>query len=244
VEFNAHHFSKFRRVCKQWNEVLLPIWRKNATIKITGESHDDNAILFDEYMTLLQSEEDLHQLRRHPFKKYLISYWEMGLEEQEKLAFWQEGGPSMIHLKLKYCDFKTAGDLRKVLFELTPNLHSANLHENFFTRDRPNDKAVRLDPTRKEHLKPDNVQKNLRTMSQNWIDNDEIGEYWDMLGITWMELFAHFPNIEQMKLGNIRSTANDPLEELAECVKSMEIIRENLGPEYFTNFKQLDLRRV
>jgi len=58
-----------------------------------------------------------------------------------------------------------------------------------------------------------------------------------------MELFAHFPNLEKMTLTGLVNEDEDSMEELEECLKSMEI-RDNFGPEYFVNLKHLDIRGV
>jgi len=252
VKFDVRQFSTFRLVCKKWNNVSLPIWRKNAKLKIFEEDvdEDNDGVLTDAgYMTLLQSPEDRYQLKKQPFRKYIITDWDLNFDQdEEKLGFWTKVGPLMRHLCLDSCTFERVEDFRKILFELTPNLESLELNQNKFKCDRPIQKASRLDPTRKEHLKPENVQKNLKKFKARLeleeVDYDDDAIDWDVLPITWIELFAHFPNIERMLLMDLENEEGSASDELVECVKSMEITRDNLGSEYFAKLKELDIFRA
>jgi len=227
----------------------LSIWRKNVELDFNPDGYDedddsdedydadeaeDGVLTGVGYMALLQSPEDSYQLKNHPFRKYKIQHWDLNLEDEEMLAFWTKVGPLMRHLSLHLCTFERVEDFRKILFELTPNLESLEFHGNKFPFDRPTEKAMRLDPTRKEHLKPENVLKSMKKLQVRWQPYFEY-DHLDALPTTWIEFFVHFPNIEKIYVEHLAD------EELVECVQSMEIVRENLGSEYFAKLMQLDI---
>jgi len=202
-------------------------------------------------MTLLDSPEDSHRLKKFPFRKYKIQHWDLNLEDEVLLQFWTKVGPLMRHLSLDSCTFEGVDDFKKIVFELTPNLDSLRLYENKFFGERPSGKVIRLDPTKRMHLKPESVQANMKKLhvqleplaysddddEENYGMNDNYSNY--ILPTTWMELLAHFPNIEEMRLQSLTNESGEASQELVECVKSMEIIRDNLGSEYFAKLQQL-----
>jgi len=200
-----------------------------------------------DYMTLLQSPEDPYQLKKHPFRKFRIQDWDLNQDNNEEmLTFWTQVGPTMTHLSLDRCTFERAEDFQQILFELTPSLESLVLYQSKFKFDRPSQQAIRLDPTRKEHLKPENAQKNMKNLFVRLQPQDDDDDYdddaaacWSILPITWIELFAHFPNIEQVMLTDLTNEEGRATDELVECVHSMEIIRDTLGSGYFANLKEL-----
>jgi len=163
MDFTTAEFANFRLVCKEWNKVSMPIWRKNARITVHNFNRDEtrNAIRFNAYMDLLRSceaeegpKKDIYQLGKHPFRKFKILHWTMKLEDHGRLAFSEKVGPEMKNLLIDLCDFEETDDFKRLVFELTPNLECLNLYLNSFLSDRPANKAIRLDPTRKDHLKP------------------------------------------------------------------------------------------
>jgi len=248
MDFRVEEFANFRLVCSEWNKVSLPLWRKKARIIITGRKGDESGILTRAaYMTLLRSRKDTYQLKKYPFRDYTIQYWDLNLENRQMLAFWEKVGPLMTDLSLDECEFGRVDDFKKILFELTPNLERLWFSYNMFKCKRPSDKAIRMDPTRKEHLKPADVQKNLKSLHgffelEDDVYDDEVEDkHWDILPITWIEFFLHFPNLKAICMESLVGDSRDPNEELMECVKSLEIIRNKLGSEYFANLKKLNL---
>jgi len=226
------------------------VWRKNAELVLHEEHFDDDNFLTSVgYMTLLESPNDSYQLKRLPFRTYKIHNSNLDFVNEDVFSFWKKIGTLMWHLCLDMCTFKTSEDFRKIVFELTPNLESLELYANRFTEDRPSDKAIRLDPTRKEHLKPINIQKNLKKFHadlETAYDDDDDDNSTDfdsdyILPTTWMELFVHFPKIDGISLQSITNEDGESIEELVEFLKSMEIIRDNVGSEYFAKLKLLDV---
>jgi len=230
--------------------VSLPIWRKNVELPLVDFKGDyDDFLNADGFMALFESPEDIYQLKKHPFRALKISHWLLNFDENEEmLTFWTKVGPLLTHLQLNQCAFERVEDFRKILFQLTPNLESLDLHENNFVCLRPSKKAARLDPTRKKHLKPKNVQKNLKKLQVELRLNDDAEEDNDdnyyVLPVTWIELFAHFPNIEHVMLESLNNKHGAASEELVECVNSMQIVRDNLGSEYFANLREFQIDRA
>jgi len=246
MDFTTAEFANFRLACKEWNKMFMPIWRKNAqnTVHDFNRVETRNAIRFNAYMDLLRSckaeedpKKDIYQLGKRPFRKFKIQQWRLKLKGRGRMAFWGKVGPKMKNLLIQVCDFEEADDFKRLVFELTPNFECLNLYLNSFLSDRPDDKEIRLDPTRKDHLKPENVQKNLKTLEFH-------GGRYGILPISWIQLFAHFPNLEKMTLTGLVNEDQDSIEELEECLNSMEIVRDNLGPEYFVNLMHLSIRDV
>jgi len=234
--------------------VSLPIWRKNVELQILEFKADEKrrkyyVLTGVGYMALLQSPKDSYQLKKFPFRTYKIQNWHLNLENEEMLAFWATVGPLIRHFFLVQCTFERVEDFRKIVFKLTPNLESLELNQNKFKCDRAREKTIRLDPSRKEHLKPKNVQKNLKKFDallqrgevNDDADADDDEASWYALPTTWIEFFAHFPNIDKIYLEQLANEDGDLVEELVEFFKSMEIVRNNLGFEYFAELKQLNI---
>jgi len=237
-------FANFRLVCKLWCNVSFPLWRKNAEIIITDnpEADERGVLSLDAFVTLLRPKNDIYKLRTQPFQKYMIKYWDLNFEDEQMVTFWNIIAPFITQLCLYRCDFKRVEDFKKVFFTLTPNLEAIYFDQSRFKSERPSDKALRFDLTRKEHLKPQNVQSKLKTFYADFLlEGEYFDEKWTVLPTTWIEFFVHFPNIKELTLKGISEDENGLMEELLECVKSIELIRDNLGSEYFGDLQLLDI---
>ncbi|CAL8071134.1 unnamed protein product [Orchesella dallaii] len=236
AEFNSESFANYRLVCKQWYETSLPTWRKKAWLSVASCS-DDDGIPVAEHLQHLKSQD--HRLANVPFRKYIICMWHGAFHdyegtkpEPERLEFWKTVGQQMTHLCIDFSKFYTTTNLRKILFEFTPNLQSLILSKNKYPIDGYNGQLQNLEEEEQEQV-PLNVNSHLTEF--------KLLESYGDFPISWTDIIRCFPNIK-----SLQAVERDPTKgtmSLITLLKTVEFLRID-NPHCLANLVELRLLKL
>ncbi|CAL8071124.1 unnamed protein product [Orchesella dallaii] len=231
AEFNFESFANYRLVCKQWYETSLPTWRKKTWLSVTARSYDDGIPVAD-YLQHLKSQD--HRLVNVPFRKYIICMWHNafhdfeGKLEPEKLEFWKTVGQHITHLCIDFCSFHTTTNLRKILFEFTPNLQSLILSKNSYLDYGYNGQLQNLEEEQEEVSL--NVNSHLTEL--------KILETYGDFPISWTDIIRSFPSIKSLQVIELDPTKGT--RSLITLLKTVELLRID-NPHCLANLVELRL---
>ncbi|CAL8131087.1 unnamed protein product [Orchesella dallaii] len=264
ITFNATDFKNFRLVCKDWAEVSLGRWRKEATLTLTQKlppsPDDDNSDSFSEdrntnglspleFLGMVNMPEDPFQLlKTNNFRKYnIILSQHVFFNNIEKLIPWTKIGPLMTHLSVSGSSDKNVG---RVPFQAVPNLESftyvnndrPNTQELFYlmiSRYQPEQLRNRMNLNNQVTMPPDShILKKLTKL--------DIDLKFKAFPIRWTDFFIRLPNIKELTLRSFPkytcfNSYGMRVEELFILFQSLLTIREALGPGYFSQLSTLKL---
>ncbi|ODM96077.1 hypothetical protein Ocin01_10603 [Orchesella cincta] len=234
MKFDIYEFVDLRLVCRQWFNESLPMWRKNVVVCATDDISYPNHLYLEDYLELLD-EESFYEMRKYPYSNYKLRECDIrfrGRSGELSSRFWTKVGPLMTHLTIKRSRVFQAEDLRKVIFELTPNLRYLALCQNFYHEDR-----LKIDL--RDLAKPPKVQGNLvefKVRIERW-NTPAVESQEQELPLSWMEIFLHFPNLKL--LDPKRLSRQDSRGELGEIVNTLKTIRREVSQQYFVGLEQL-----
>ncbi|CAL8076742.1 unnamed protein product [Orchesella dallaii] len=268
VYLSSSDLMNCRLVCWEWYKASLGRWRKEATLTLTDDgplvtsNEFDNSmrafrygsvigLRLQELLEMVDVPTDpVHFLQNKSFRKYNIIFWNgLGIREPEKLKFWGIIGPLMTHLTMSRTENFNPNDLAQVLFEYVPKLHSLTYANEYIMQPSEFPYPFGLFPIRMEGFLT-NWDERLRPMdSQILISlaNLDISIGVNCFPLSWIYFLARVPNIKVLTLRLISCAHWNPVgrvdhpNELLLIVRALLTVREELGPNYFSQLKELHL---
>ncbi|CAL8135831.1 unnamed protein product [Orchesella dallaii] len=248
IPFNLKDFKNFRLVCKQWKELCNPHFRHNVWIELYGHKdlvfNDDNTYtsMLSQPGGILQTIKDnsriLHQFLDQDltFQNYAVS-----ICVQDSLLgdmFWHQFAPTMTHLEL-FCSHIYVNDVRRIIFEMTPNLKFLSLRSNLFIIPRGSsnqgsvwewDDEFTLTPASR-------INKNLTVLKIE--DFGHNGEF----PIVWKEFVIYYPNLKALNLQLCNWHAQLSFLSLKYLLHVVNNERSHYGQHHIAELESLDIIR-
>ncbi|CAL8143485.1 unnamed protein product [Orchesella dallaii] len=266
--FNRADLKNFRLVCKEWSNVSLDRWRKEATLNLTDHPppspDDDNiesssegsrtkALTLSEFLDMVDTPGDRFQLLgTNNFRKFNIKFrQDLYLSGTDKRIFWEKLGPLMTHLNISNSKISSLQDLAGILFKDIPNIQCLTYVNDFpFGRDGDElpypfgnyeTRMQGFTSTWNELLRPMNGQILTK------LTKLDINLKLKCFPLSWVYFFGRVPNIKELTLRSVStdfyevSDAGESTNDLLSLVQSLVTVRETLGPSYFSQLKGLHL---
>ncbi|CAL8084407.1 unnamed protein product [Orchesella dallaii] len=240
AEFRLTDFRNFRLVCKDWMQASLARWRQEAWLNVYGiRRFTKPGIKMNQYLSLLELDNNIYNLKKHPFRKYNIRNWRinlMGNLHAPKLRFWTTVGPLMESLCIAESDFYNVEDFRKLIFKHTPNLKQLQLHYNIYHFKQTDFVVQNIDFNGITNLQNNLIRFEIRYFIDSYNSNPQFP-------IRWKELFLYFPKIQALHLHQRETSLHadvDGITELIYMLAELEIIRTTI-PDRLPVLKKLHI---